>query len=180
MNNTIATSPNENPKPTPHLLDAIKAIRASVGDGLNEDELTRLLRQATLLSEAGFGFLSLSGGVVTLSVPHQELKSWHSDHAWLPQDKVKIARAIAHKHQLSLSEPPNTSPSFLFPSSEPASPHHYFVLSNRWEPIVIAHPHYLKVRLFGTAPGCRYDPNARHPLLLSSDLLPDLSALYQP
>src|SRR5512137_343436 len=110
-------------KPNRPLLDTIKAIRASVGDGLNDDELTRLLRQATLLTEAGFGFLSISAGVVTLSVPHQDLASWHPEKGWIVPEKERIARAIAEKHGLSLSEPPDELPSFRFPSSDAASAH---------------------------------------------------------
>ncbi len=180
MNTPRPAKTNPTRKAGASLLDTIKAIRASVGDGLNDDELTRLLRQATLLSEVGFGFLSISNGVVALSVPHQDLASWHSEHTWMPPEKEKIAQAIADKHHLSLSEPPSTASSFLYPSGEPVNPHHHLVFSNRWEPIVIAHPHYLKVRLFGAAPDARYDPNVRTPLPLSPDLLQDLSALYQP
>ena len=179
MTTSSPAKPNPTSKPCANLLDTIKAIRASVGDGLNDDELTRLLRQATLLSEAGFGFLSISNGVVTLSVPHQDLESWHSEQAWMPPEKERIAQAIAEKHRLSLSEPPITSSSFLFPSGEPASPHHNFVLSNRWEAVVVAHPRYLKVRLFGSAPDSRYVPDAKAPLPVAPDLLQDLSALYQ-
>ena len=116
MNIPSPAKTNLTPKPGASLLDMIKAIRASVGDGLNDDELTHLLRQATLLSEAGFGFLSISNGVVTLSVPHQDLESWHSEQGWMPPEKERIAKAIAEKHRLSLSEPLITSSSFLAPS----------------------------------------------------------------
>ncbi len=50
-----------NAKTNNHMLEKILAIRSSVGEGLSDDELTRLLR-TTLLSEAGFGFLSFSNG----------------------------------------------------------------------------------------------------------------------
>lgn len=166
-------------KPTKPLLDTIKAIRATVGDGLNDDELTHLVRQTTLLTEAGFGFLSISGGVVTLSVPHQDLATWHPDDGWITPEKERIARAIAEKHGLSLSEPPDTPSNYLFPCPDEAKVHHHVELSNRWEAIVVAHPHYLKVRMFGATPDSRYAPNAKGPLPLASDLLQDLSALYQ-
>ena len=55
------------------MLDTVLAIRRSVGEGLNDHELTRLLREHTLLGEAGFGFLSFSEGLVTLLVPEQDL-----------------------------------------------------------------------------------------------------------
>lgn len=53
------------------------------------------------------------------------------------------------------------------------------VLSNRWETVVVAHPDYLKVRLFGARPDSRYVPDAKQTLPLSHDLLQDLAALYQ-
>jgi hypothetical protein len=161
------------------LLDTIKAIRATVGDGLNDDELTHLLRQTTLLTEAGFGFLSISGGVVTLSVPHQDLSSWHPEKGWIVPEKERIASAIAEKYGLSLNEPPDVPSNFRFPCSDAANAHHHLELSNRWEAIVVAHPHYLKVRLFGATPDSRYVQDAKEPLPLGPDLLQDLSALYQ-
>ena len=179
MNTPPPAKTKPTPKPAGNLLDTIKAIRASVGDGLKDDELTCLLRQTTLLSEAGFGFLSISDGVVTFSVPPQDPGSWYSDHAWIPPEKERIARMIAKKQRLSLSEPPNTPTHYLFPSGEPARPYHHFELSNRWEAIVIAHPHYLKVRVFGAGPESRYDRKARMALPFAPDLLQDLSALYQ-
>jgi hypothetical protein len=179
MNTPNPAQSNPTAKPGAHLLDTIKALRASVGDGLNDDELTRLLRQTTLLWEAGFGFLSMSNGVVTFSVPHQDLARWRSEQGWMPPEKEKIARLIAKKNGLSLSEPPTAPSHYLFPSGETGSPHHHFEMHNRWEAVVVAHPHYLKVRLFGAAPGTRYAPDAKQPLLVAPDLLQDLSALYQ-
>src|SRR3974377_2215684 len=78
-----------------HLLDTILAIRAGVGDGLNDHELTQLLRDGTLLSEAGFSFLSFSEGIVTLTVPEQDLATWYPEHGWIAPEKEKLARALA-------------------------------------------------------------------------------------
>ena len=62
-----------NPSKT-NLLEAIRAMRESVGEGLNDDEFTRLLLlHEALSSEAGFSFLSFCDGIVTLSVPPQNL-----------------------------------------------------------------------------------------------------------
>lgn len=47
-------------RPGTHLLNNIRFMRMSVGDGLNDHELTRLLRETVLPTEAGFAFLSLS------------------------------------------------------------------------------------------------------------------------
>ena len=82
-----------------HLLETILAIRSSIGDGLSDDELTRLLR-TTLLSEAGFSFLSFSRGLVTLTVPEQDQTSWYPEQGWLAPAKEKVARAIAEKYSL--------------------------------------------------------------------------------
>ena len=179
MNNPNATHADVNPKPSLHLLDTIRAIRAGVGDGLNDDELTHLLRRTILPGEAGFGFLSYSDGFATLTVPHQELADWYSEKGWIAADKERIAKAIAEKHQLSLSEPPDETPSSLFPPSDPPNFHHHLELSNRWETVVVAHPYYLKVRLFGATSAILYARLAQSPLQLSTELLQDLSALYQ-
>src|SRR5260370_16177121 len=87
-----------------HLLETLLAIQSSIGDGLSDDELTRLLR-TTLLSEAGFSFLSFSRGLVTLTVPEQDLTSWYPEQGWLAPAKEKVARAIAEKYELSIYEP---------------------------------------------------------------------------
>lgn len=179
MNNPSAPNAKVISKPNANLLDTIRAIRMSVGNGLNDDELTRLLRQATLLTEAGFGFLSISGGVVTLSVPQQDLASWHPEKGWITPEKERIARAIAEKHEFSLSEPPDEPSDLRYPCFDEAKAHHHLVLSNRWEAIVIAHPYYLKVRMFGARPDSRYVSDAKESLPLAPDLLQNLSALYE-
>ena len=79
-----------------HLLETILAIRSSIGDGLGDDELTRLLR-TTLLTEAGFTFLSFPKGLVTLTVPERDLTNWYPEQGWIARAKEKIARAIAEK-----------------------------------------------------------------------------------
>ncbi len=79
-----------------HLLDTILAIRSNIGDGLSDDELTRLLR-TTLLTEAGFTFLSFPKGLVTLTVPERDLTNWYPEQGWIAPAKEKIARALAEK-----------------------------------------------------------------------------------
>lgn len=162
------------------LLESIRAARTRVGDGLNDDELTRLLRQTGLPTEAGFGFLSFSDSFVTLTVPPQVLTNWYPEKGWIKEAKERIARAIAEKHGLSLCEPPDQSPSFLVPRSDLQAIYHHLELINRVETVVVAHPLYLKVRLFGAAPAVRYLWDGQTPLQFSRDLLPDLAALYQP
>jgi hypothetical protein len=160
-----------------HLLATIQAIRASVGDGLNDDELTRLLRQS-VLTQAGFGFLSFSNGCVTLTVPEQELADWYPENGWIKPEKERLARAIADKYQLLLCEPPDITTSSHFPPTEAPRTHHHLEMSNRVATIVVAHPHYLKIRLYGSLPAARYVPNGPRPLPLAEDLLQDLAALY--
>ena len=162
-----------------NLLDAIRATRESIGEGLNDDEFTRLLRLAALPTEAGFAFLCFCSGIVTLSVPRQDLAAWHPEKGWITPEKARIGKMIADKYGLSLGEPPDQSSSFRFPSSGAANNHHHLELRNRRDAIVVAHPNYLKVRRFGASPESRYVWDANKPVLLGPDLLQDLSALYQ-
>ncbi len=162
-----------------HWLEIIVATRASVGDGLNDQELTQLMRESTLLSEAGFGFLSFSDGAVTLSVPEQDLKNWYPEQGWIAPEKERVARGIAEKHGFSLYEPVDKATSYWHPPSEPPAEHHHLELSDRWQTVVVAHPQYLKVRLFGNLPHYQVSWEAQGPLRLGPDLLKDLSALYR-
>jgi len=160
--------------PGTHLLDAIRASRESFGDGLNDDEFTRLLLlRAPLPTEAGFAFLSYARGVVTLSVPEQNVASWYPQKGWIAPEKERIAQAIAKKYGLSLFEPPDTSPR----CGEPG-PHHHLELGSRRETVIQAHPNYLKVRLFGQSLADRFDPEAKNRLEVGPALLEDLAVLY--
>jgi hypothetical protein len=161
-----------------HLLDTILAIRASVGDGLNDYELTRLLREGTLLREAGFSLLSFSEGMVTLTVPEQDLATWYAEHGWIATEKEKLARALAEKYELSLQEPVNTATSFWDPESGAPVNHHHLELTYCGLTVVVAHPLYAKVRLLGRTSHYRYDWERLSPLALGPDLLQDLAALY--
>ena len=161
-----------------HLLDTILAIRAGVGDGLNDHELTRLLRDGTLLSEAGFSLLSFSEGMVTLTVPEQDLATWYTEHGGIAPEKEMVARTLAEKYQLSVNEPVNTATNFWYPESGQPVNHHHLELSCRGLTIVVAHPLYAKVRLLGRTSHYRYDWEKNSPLRLGPDLLQDLSALY--
>ena len=180
MNTNLQLSPRKcnSAKTNNHMLEKILAIRSSVGDGLSDDELTRLLR-TTLLSEAGFGFLSFSNGLVTLTVPEQDLESWYPDQGWIAPEKEKTARVLAEKYELSLYEPVNRTTSFLHPPSGPEVVHHHIELADRRQVVIVAHPHYLKVRLFRKSPHHRYDWEALTPLTLGPEILQDLSALYR-
>ena len=161
-----------------HLLDTILAIRAGVGDGLNDHELTQLLRDGTLLSEAVFSFLSFSEGIVTLTVPEQDLATWYPEHGWIAPEKEKLARALAEKYRLGVNEPVDTPTNFWYPEGGPTLNHHHLELTFCGLTAVVAHPLYAKVRLLGRSSHYRYDWQRLCPLALGPDLLQDLSALY--
>jgi hypothetical protein len=168
------------PESKPNLLEAIKTFRASVGDGLNDNELTRLLRESPLPVQAGFTFLSFSQGTVTLSVPPQDLDRWYPPTGWIHPDQEHRARAIAEKYGLELTEPPDLDHSFISPQTESPNSHHHIELYRGQQTIVVAHPHYLKIRLYqqsGSVPGMNLLPIAP---FFGSALLEDLSGLYQP
>jgi hypothetical protein len=180
MNNPNAPKTQKVSEPGTHLLQTIEATQANVGAGLSDDEFTRLLRQTGVPGEAGFAFLSFSDGVVMLSVPEQDLANWYPEEGWIVAEKEGIARVIAEKHGLSLGEPPDEASGFQSARSCSANIHHHLELNHGLETIVVAHPGYLKVRLFGSTGASRYLARAKRPLVLGPDLLEDLWALYQP
>ena len=149
------------------------------GDALNDDEFTRLLQATPLSPEAGFGFLSFCGGFVTLGVPLQKLADWYPEKGWILPEKESIAKEIARKYKLCLHEPPDVVSGFLLqgPGSPPT--HHHLELGSSRGSIIIAHPRFLKVRLYVGNSTILYADAARTPVLLGSRLLPDLSALYR-
>lgn len=121
-----------------HMLKKILAIRASVGEGLSDNDLSCLLRESTLLNEAGFGFLSFFDGMVTFTVPEQDLATWYPKEAWSAPEKEQVARALAKKHMLFLYEPPD----HLSPPCRPEyhdRVKHHFELANPQETVVVAH-----------------------------------------
>ncbi len=113
----------------PELLAEIKAIRASIGDGLNDDELTRLLREPPLPVQAGFAFRSFSEGMVTLSVPPQDLEKRYPEVGWIHPAKEMLARSRARKYDLALFEPPDSNHSCLSPHSGSPKRHHHIELA---------------------------------------------------
>lgn len=161
------------------LLDTIQALRTRVGDGLNDQEFSRLLWEERLPSEAGFGFLSFAEGCATLCVPPQNPDDWSLAEVWIAPAKERIARLIAGKYQLLLSEPPDEIISSRLPPRNPPQEHHHLEFSNRKETVIVVHPFYLKVRLFKTISDTLYPRVAQSPLRWSPELLPDLATLYQ-
>jgi hypothetical protein len=179
MNTDRPTEPGKtnDAKRNNRLLETILAIRSSVGEGLSDDELTRLL-WTTLLSEAGFGFLSFSKGLVTLTVPEQDLARWYPEQGWIAPEKENVAGAIAEKYELSLHEPADASTSYWHPVKGPQLVHHHIELNDRRQTVIVAHPQYLKVRVLGRSGRYRHDWEAHCPVVLGPEILQDLSALY--
>jgi len=176
MHNTATLNPPPIPATAVHLLDAIKAFKSSVGDDLNDDELTRLLlRTAVLPTEAGFAFVSYCERNVTLSVPNQDLADWYPDKGWISPTKEQTAQAIAKKYELTLCKPPDAQ----YVCLDCPNPHHHLEFSNKHETIILVHPRYLKVRLFLITDTTRSARAALRSLPLCPNLLCDLSALYQ-
>jgi hypothetical protein len=154
---------------TEPLLETIRRIRARAADALTDYELTCFLQRWDLPAEEGFTFLCFHDGCVTLAVPAQDQTSRPPRSAWITPAKERIAAALARKHGLFVSEPPDAPPAFL--SVGAWETHHHLRLSNRKETIIIAYPEFLKIRLYAT--GTNLD------LHLAPELLKDLSALYK-
>lgn len=162
------------------LLEWIQAVRVGVGDGLNDAELTHLLREIVLPPEGCFRFLTYSEGFVTLVVPDQDPESWYPRQGWITEEKERLARGVAEKRGLRVCRPPDAIAGYRAPGDETRHVHHHLEFTNEVETLVVAHPWYLKVRLFGSYPGARYTGGSRNPLLHDPELLRDLSALYEP
>jgi hypothetical protein len=160
---------------TGRLLDSIRAVQNRVGDGLNDDELTRLIQKETLPAESGFAFLSYSERFATLSVPGQNLAAWYPGPDWIAPKKEKLARSIAQKYGLSICEPPDAK----YLMTDAVNRHHHLELGDAWETVIMIHPEYLKVRLSGATTVSASAEGALRPLFQDTDLLQELSAFYQ-
>ena len=167
-----------NAEPPTNLLDTIKTTRADAGEALNDDELTRLLREYPLPVEAGFAFLTFSDGCVTLSVPHQNPADWYPQQGWIAPDKERIAKMIAETCGLQLYEPVDVT-SIVQNHHAGSIAHHHFEFTDSRQTVIVAHPLYLKVRLFGKSPDHRYAWEAPCQLPLAPNLLQDFSPLYE-
>lgn len=159
------------------LLEAIRETCSVVGDGLKDEEFTALLRQTALPIERGFSFLSFSHGYVTMSVPRQDPGNWYMKAGGIVPGKAGIAKWISAKHGLFLYEPVDASARVYQHSG--LFVHCHFEFADPRQTIIIAHPCYLKVRLFGLSPEHRYACETLSRLPLGPDLLEDISELYQ-
>jgi len=153
---------------TEFLLEIIRTIRARVGDGLEDEEFAFFLQRRNLPEDSGFTFMCYHDGCVTLAVPPQDGTSWQQS-GWIAPAKEIIGVELAQKHGLILSAPPDAPPTFI--SSGAWEYHHHLRLSNRKETLIIAHPEFLKIRL--------YDTGTNLDIPLAPELLKELSALYK-
>ncbi|HUA64393.1 MAG TPA: hypothetical protein VME24_01000 [Alphaproteobacteria bacterium] len=160
-----------------HLLGAIKSIWARVGNVLNDIELTCFLQKTAPSAEAGFTFLSFSCGYVTLTVPSQRLENWYAAKGWITKEKESIAKNLAKKYGLLLYEPLDDS-LVLYPELVSSITHHHLAFSDQRQTVIIAHPLFLKICLYGRPPDHLYWHNLRYPLPLGPDLLQDILPLY--
>lgn len=169
---------NGTPEQPTQLLGAIKSIWASVGNVLNDYELTCFLQRSALPSEAGFGFLSFSCGYVTLTVPRQNPENWYTTKGWITLRKEGIAKDLAKKYGLLFYEPFDDSLA-LYPELVSPVTHHHLALADQRQTVILAHPLFPKICLYGSPADHVYRHNQRRPLQLGPDLLHDISPLYQ-
>jgi len=162
-------SANAMPASAEDLLEVVKCFRAVTGDSLTDEEFTFLLLGKHLLAEAGFHFLCFHNGCVTLSVPRQDDESWRPAERWISPEKERIAACLANKYGLMLTEPPDAALRWIVPNG--MAVRHHLQLSNRKETIVIAHPEFLKIRLYASDTGLILPP--------VRGFLKDLAALYE-
>jgi hypothetical protein len=114
-----------------------------------------------------------------LTVPPQELADWYNDQGWIAPEKEKTARGIAKKYGLLLFEPVDTTSNFQSGQTPSPCVHHHVEMTNGRQTIIVAHPQFIKIRLFGKTPEHLYAWEALCPLTHGCDLLQDLSTLYQ-
>lgn len=152
------------------LLETVKCNRTMTGDALEDDEFSFLMLQKRLPTEADFKFLCFHKGCVTLSVPLQDDACWHPGKGWISPEKEQVAVQLAKKYKLMLSEPPDAALRSLVPYG--MAVRHHLQFWNRKETIVVAHPEFLKVRLYASETGLVFPP--------VPGLLKDLAALYRP
>jgi hypothetical protein len=144
---------------------------------LDDQELTQLLHLQRLAPQHGFGFVSFSDRFVTLSVPPQRLRDWYPENGWISPEKEILARQIATRHDFSFCEPVDYLPGLA--QTDVENIRHHIEFGSAQETIVVAHPFYLKVRLFSLEVTMLHIRDFERPLELHPDLLADLALLFQ-
>lgn len=173
--NTLADG-NVKPDTQIDLVTELMHLRARIGDGLNEDELTEFLKSRLSAPDGnGFFFLSISGGCVTFGVPPQDLGSWYGENCTVAPEKEAIAQKIAEAHNLTLCEPPDR---LLYGSPGPGD-HRHLEFANRWRSVAVAHPYFVKLRVCGGGEHEKVTPGSDAAVAQCAALLRDLAALYR-
>jgi hypothetical protein len=113
-----------------------------------------------------------------LAVPPQEMSDWYNDQGWISPEKEKTARVIAKKYGLLLFEPVDSTSTFQDLQTSATRVHHHLEMTNGRQTIIVAHPQFLKIRLFGKTPEHLYAWEALCPLPHRCELLQDISTLY--
>jgi hypothetical protein len=173
----MKTKGQHGPDGQKHLLDAVKSFWLYLGSDLDDNEISLFLRDARLPVEAGFAFMGFSGGCVTLTVPKQDPEDWYSEANWIAREKESIARDVAKKYNLLLSKPVD-GPLNFHPPAGTGALHHHLTLADNRQTVIVAHPLFLKIRLFGKSMEHTYGGEPQFPLPLGHELLQDLSPLY--
>jgi hypothetical protein len=158
------------------LLTELMHLKAGVGDGLNEVELTEFLKsRLPAPDENGFRFLCLSGGCVTFGVPPQNRATWYGESCTLAAEKEALAHKIAEAHHLTLCEPPDR---LVYGSPGPGD-HRHLEFANRWRSVAVTHPFYVKLRVCGGGEHETVTPGSEAAIAQCAALLRDLAALYR-
>jgi hypothetical protein len=159
------------------LLDQIRSFRHEIGDGLNDDEITRLIRRASLDEDSEFEFLSYSSGFVTLCSREKCIGRRISNEMWVSPKRMECAVNIAAKYGLEVYEPLNVDNTFtVFGGSQTRQRHFEFAF--RQETIAIAHSVYIKVLLYMPKSLMLRHKTELNQVFSSSALLADLAQLY--
>lgn len=123
----------------PGLLVLIRAVISDAGVGLKGNALTDLTHsQGGNQIEHGFQFLRLCGGLAVFAVPPQDRQKWSRQKGWPCPEKEMVARSIAQKPGLELSEPPDVK---ILVGGEA---YHRCAFHRAGQTLIEAHPRYLK------------------------------------
>lgn len=135
---SVSTSSHET------IVEKLLHFRISAGDAVSDEQFTHIAGRFFPPQKEGFSFACFSDGCAVLNVPAQSFDDWYPAGEWISSAKEEIATKIAERFDLCLCEPPDRR-DYILP---PPSTHHHLELISRGESIVVAHPLYLKIRMF--------------------------------
>lgn len=160
--------------PVPNLVAEAMQLKTLVGDGLDDSELTELLK-SKLSPVDGFRILCFSHGKLTLGVPAQGGTGWFGSTGTIAPAKEAVARTIADQHRLTLCEPPDK---LVYGSPRPGA-HRHLEFANRWRTVAVAHPLYIKLRVCGGGEHENVPVESEAAIAQCATLFRDLAALYR-